>query len=112
MSPKFSTPSYICKIEAQFDMQPLPNFQLLNAPNTFKLSITYQAHKEDSPELLTPPPISISPDVHKLLIDQMAQDMIHEDTPINDHPGDGWELSHLAVHNHQVLVCDPKTNMS
>ena len=111
-SPKSSTPSYICEIEAQFDIQPLLNFQLLDTPNTFELSITYQAHKEDSPEPCTLPPILISPNVHESLIDQMAQDTICEDTLVDDHPGDGWELSHLAIHNHRILVHNPETNMS
>jgi len=111
-SPESSTPSYVHKIEAQFNAQPLPDFQLLDVPDTFELAITYQAQEQDSPEPLTPPPISISPDVHKLLLDQMAQDTICEDTPINDHPGEGWELAHLAVHNHCVLVHDSETNMS
>jgi len=102
MSPEFSTPSYICEIEAQFNMQPLPNFQLLNAPDTFELSVTYQAYKEESPELLTPSPISISPNVYKSLIDQMAQDTIHEDTPMDDHPGNGWEPSFFLSYHHHV----------
>ena len=36
-----STPSYIHDIAAQFQQNPLPDFTMLDAPDTFELSGTY-----------------------------------------------------------------------
>ena len=104
-----STPSYIHNIAAQFQQDPLPNFALLEDPETFKLSTTYRAADPDSPEVLMPPPISLSPSTHESLIEHMEHNVLHEQE-LTDWPGDGWELTAEASHSHSPMINDPTTN--
>ena len=72
-----STPSYLDKIAWQFEQHLLPDFTLLDAPNSFEVRATYHAQDPDSPEVPTPSPISISPTTHESLVECMEEDVIH-----------------------------------
>ena len=104
-----STPSYIRDIAAQFQQNPLPNFTMLGAPDTFELSGTYRADDPDSPEIPMPPPISLSPSTHESLIECMEHNIMHE-CELMDWPGDSWELTAEVSHSHSPMINDPTTN--
>ena len=82
---------------------------MLGALDTFKLSTTYRADDQDSLEIPTPPPISLSPSTHESLIKCMEHDIIHE-RKLTDWPGKGWELTVEASHSHSPMINDPTTN--
>lgn len=83
-----STPSYICDIATQFQQNLLLDFALLNAPDTFKLNVTYQVEDPDSPEIPIPPPISLSLSTYKSLIKRIEHDVLYEQE-LMDWPGEG-----------------------
>ena len=99
-----STPSYIRDITTQFQQNPLPDFTMLG--NTFKLSATYRAEDPDSPEVPTPPPISLSPSTHESLIEHMEHNIMHEHE-LTDWPGEGWELTAEVSHSHSPMIRAP-----
>ena len=105
-----STPSYLREIALQFEQHPLPDFTLLDAPDTFELRTTYHAQDPDSPEVPTPPPITVSPTTHKSLVERMEEDVIHREA-ITDWPGDGWELTEEATHLYHPMINDPNVNI-
>ena len=105
-----STPSYLHEIAPQFEQHPLPDFTLLDAPNTTEGNATYHAQDPDSPEVPTPPPIAISPTTHELLVERMEEDVIHRET-LTDWPGDGWELTEEATHLYRPMINDPRVNI-
>ena len=104
-----STPSYICNITAQFQQNPLPDFTMLGAPDTFELSGSYQVEDPDSPEVLTPLPITLFPSMHESLIKRMEHDIMHEHK-LTNWPGDSWELTVEASYSHSPMINDPTTN--
>ena len=104
-----STPSYICNIAAQFQQNPLPDFALLNASDTFDLNITYRTDNPDSPEVPMPPPISLLPLTCESLIECMEHDILYE-WELTDWPGEGWELTAKASYSHSPMLNDPTTN--
>ena len=105
-----STPSYIRKMATQFQQNPLLDFILLNTPNTFELSVTYQAEDPDSPEIPTLPPISLSPLTHESLVEHMEHDVLYGQE-LTDWPGEGWELTTEALHSHSPMINDLATNI-
>ena len=72
-----STPSYLREIALQFEQHPLPDFTLLNGPDSIEVRATYHAQDPDSPEVPTPPPIAISPTTHESLVERMEEDVIY-----------------------------------
>ena len=108
-SAALSTPSYIQEITTQFQQNPLPDFALLNAPNSFKLNTTYQADDPDSLEIPMPPPISLSPLTHESLIECMEHNVLHKQE-LMDWPGEGWELTVEASHSCSPMLNDQTTN--
>ena len=82
---------------------------MLGTPDTFGLSGTYQAGDPDSPEVPTPPPITLSPSTHESLIKRMEHNIIHK-LELTDWPGDGWELTVEASHSHSPMINNPATN--
>ena len=105
-----STPSYLHKLAQQFEQHPLPDFTLLDTPGTIKVGVTYHAQDPDSPEVLIPPPITISPTTHKSLVERMEEDVIHREA-ITDWPGNGWELTEEATHLYHPMINDPRVNI-
>ena len=94
-----STPSYIRELTAQFEAQPLPDFNLLGDPLP---DLVYPDH-DPFPNILA---IS-TPDDHPQLRHRMATpDHLRPE----DHPGDNWELAATAVHTYTVLINDPTIN--
>ena len=104
-----STPSYLNKIAQQFEQHPLPDFSVLDAPDSFEVRAMYHAQDPDSPEVPTPSPISISPTTHESLVERMEEDVIHRGVP-TDWPSDGWELTEEATHLYRPMINDPSTN--
>ena len=105
-----STPSYLQEIAQQFEQHPLPDFTLLGTPDTFELRTTYHAQDPDSPEVPTPPPITVSPMTHESLVERMEEDVIHREA-ITSCPGDGWELAEEATHLYRPMINDPRVNI-
>ena len=105
-----STPSYLREIALQFKQHPLPDFTLLDGPDSIEVRAMYHAQDPDSPEVPTPPPITISPTTHESLVEHMEEDVIHRET-LTDWPGDGWELTEEATHLYRPMINDPSTNV-
>ena len=104
-----STLSYICKITAQFQQNPLPNFTMLGTPDTFGFNGPQQAGDLDSPEVPTPPPITLSPSTYESLIECIEHDILYE-CELTGWPGNGWELTTEASHSHSPMINNPTTN--
>ena len=104
------TPSYLHEIAQQFEQHPLPDFTLLDAPDMFELRTTYHAQDPDSPEVPTPPPITVSPTTHESLVERMEEDVIYREA-IMQCPGDSWELTEKATHLYHPMINDPRVNI-
>ena len=99
-----STPSYIQELNQQFAAQPLPDFQLMDAP------IGEHSYPSEPLSPPTPPLMQVECDMHPSLLQCIEQEIAN--TPVDDaHPGIGWEESIEASHQHQVMINNPATNL-
>ena len=99
-----STPSYIQELNAQFTAQPLPDFQLMDAPVG---ELSYPSKPSSPP---TSPPMQVERDAHPSLLQHLEQEIAN--TPVDDaHPSIGWKESIKTSHQHQVMINDPTTNL-
>lgn len=77
-----STPSYIQELNAQFTAQPLPDFQLMDAPVG---ELSYPSKPSSPP---TSPPMQVERDAHPSLLQHLEQEIAN--TPVDDaHPSIG-----------------------